>query len=129
MHRAVFSERAPQPKGPYSPAVIAAGAMIYVSAQGPFDPVTGQIHAGTFRAQAVQAFDNVTALLNAAGATWKDVVKVQVYLADFADFPTMNQVYSQYVSEPYPARSTLQSRVGQALIAVDCVAAVGGNPG
>lgn len=126
MHRAIHSERGPKPKGPYSPAVIATGAMIYVSAQGPFDPETGRISAESFHDQAVQAFDNVTALLNAAGATWKDVVKVQVFLADFADFASMNQVYSQYVSEPYPARTTVHSKIGQALIAVDCIAVVDG---
>lgn len=126
MHRAVFSDRGPKPKGPYSPAVVATGATVYVSAQGPFEPESGEIRAKTFHDQAVQVFENITALLEAAGASWQDVVKVQVFLADFDDFPAMNQVYARYVSEPYPARTTVRSAIGQSLIAVDCIAAIGG---
>jgi 2-iminobutanoate/2-iminopropanoate deaminase len=124
MHQAVFSASGPKPRGPYSPAVITEGTLVFVSAQGPFDPRTGEIVAPTFEEQAVQVFENVTALLQAADATWQDVVKVQVFLADFANFDVMNAVYAQYVSEPYPARTTVHSQIGQALIAVDCIAAL-----
>jgi 2-iminobutanoate/2-iminopropanoate deaminase len=122
MQRAVFSEQGPAPKGPYSPAVVATGPVVYISAQGPFDPTTGSITSSSFRDQARQAFDNVTALLEAAGATWHNAVKVQVFLADFANFAEMNEIYAEYVTEPYPARTTVHSRIGQAEIAVDCIA-------
>ncbi len=124
MHEAVFSASGPKPKGPYSPAVITEGTLVFVSAQGPFDPQTGEIVAATFEEQAVQVFENVSALLDAAGATWQDVVKVQIFLADFSDFAAMNEVYARYVTEPYPARTTVHSQIGQSLIAVDCVASL-----
>jgi 2-iminobutanoate/2-iminopropanoate deaminase len=122
MIRPIFAEKGAKPRGPYSPAIVAQGPMVFVSAQGPFDPVTGSIIASTFREQAQQVFENVTVLLEAAGATWQDVVKVQVFLADFADFGVMNEVYAQFVREPYPARTTVHSKIGQSDIAVDCIA-------
>lgn len=122
MRKPIISAKGAKPKGPYTPAILAQGPTLYVSAQGPFDPATGQIEATTFRDQAKQVFDNVTTLLEAGGATWADVVKVQVFLADFADFAAMNEVYSQYVREPYPARTTVHSKIGQADIAVDAIA-------
>lgn len=122
MRKAVFAENGPSPKGPYSPAMIATGPVLYVSAQGPFNPASGSVEASSFRGQARQVFENVTALLEAAGATWQDVVKVQVFLADFADFAEMNEVYATYVTEPYPARTTVHSKIGESEIAVDCIA-------
>lgn len=122
MRKPVIAQNGAPPKGPYSPAILSSGPTLYISAQGPFDPATGQIVSNDFAAQARQVFDNVTALLNAAGATWQNVVKVQVFLADFGDFAAMNEVYQQYVSEPYPARTTVHSRIGSSEIAVDAVA-------
>jgi 2-iminobutanoate/2-iminopropanoate deaminase len=118
----IFAENGAPPKGPYSPAMVASGTTLYVSAQGPFDPDTGEVVSTEFRIQARQVFDNVTALLAAAHATWNDVVKVQIFLADFANFADMNEIYLAYVTEPYPARTTVRSRIGQAEIAVDCIA-------
>lgn len=122
MRKPIIAAKGAKPKGPYTPAILAQGPTLYVSAQGPFDPATGKIEAKTFSDQAKQVFDNVTILLEEAGATWADVVKVQVFLADFADFAAMNEVYSQYVSEPYPARTTVHSKIGLADIAVDAIA-------
>lgn len=122
MRKAIMSERAPRPRGPYSPAVVASGPTVYVSAQGPIDPATDQVRATTFAEQAEQVFQNVGELLAAAGTDWAHAVKVTIYLADFADFAQMNEIYLRYVSAPYPARSTVQSKIGQNLVAVDCIA-------
>jgi 2-iminobutanoate/2-iminopropanoate deaminase len=62
--------------------------------------------------------------LAAAGSSWANAVKVTIYLADFADFAAMNEIYLTYVSEPYPARTTVRSQIGQSAIAVDCIALV-----
>lgn len=124
MRKPIQSENAPKPRGPYSPAIVAAGPTVYVSAQGPIDPVTNLARSGGFMEQAEQVFQNVTALLEAAGSSWAHAVKVTVYLADFADFAKMNEVYLKYVREPYPARTTVHSRIGQSEIAVDCIALV-----
>ncbi len=122
MRQAIVSEHAPRPRGPYSPAMVASGPTVYVSAQGPIDPATDQVRTGPFAEQAEQVFQNVGALLAAAGTDWAHAVKVTIYLADFADFAQMNEIYLRYVSAPYPARSTVQSKIGQNAIAVDCIA-------
>lgn len=124
MRQPIHSDKAPKPRGPYSPAIVASGPTVYVSAQGPIDPVTNVALSGSFMEQAEQVFQNVTALLEAAGSSWANAVKVTVYLADFADFAQMNEVYLKYVREPYPARTTVHSRIGQSDIAVDCIALV-----
>ena len=124
MRQPIHSDKAPKARGPYSPAMVASGPMVYISAQGPIDPVTNQNRGGSFMEQAEQVFQNVTALLEAAGSSWAHAVKVTVYLADFADFAKMNDVYLRYVTEPYPARTTVHSRIGQSDIAVDCIALV-----
>ncbi|MEZ4623032.1 MAG: Rid family detoxifying hydrolase [Caldilineaceae bacterium] len=121
---AIQSDHAPKPRGPYSPAIVASGPTVYISAQGPYDPVTEQARMESFASQARQVFDNVSALLAAAGSSWAHAVKVTVYLADFADFAEMNQIYTTYVSAPYPARTTVRSQIGQSAIAVDCIALV-----
>jgi 2-iminobutanoate/2-iminopropanoate deaminase len=122
MRKPITSDQAPKPRGPYSPAMIASGPTVYVSAQGPIDPATDQFLTGAFHEQAERVFQNITALLEAAGTSWQYAVKVTVCLADFGNFATMNQVYLKYVSEPYPARTTVQAPVGQSAIAVDCIA-------
>ena len=124
MRKAIAAEDGLAPKGPYSPVIVATGATVYVSAQGPYDPTTGELVSTVFAAQARQVFDNVTVQLRAAGADWSNVVKVQIFLADFDDFAEMNAIYAEYVSEPYPARSTIRSRIGRAEIAVDCIAMI-----
>jgi len=123
MRQPIQSDKGPKPRGPYSPAMIASGPTVYVSAQGAIDPVTNQMRTG-FAAQAEQVFQNVSVLLEAAGTSWAHAVKVTIYLADFADFAQMNEIYSKFVSEPYPARTTVHSRIGQNEIAVDCIAVV-----
>ena len=122
--RKISTDRAPKPVGPYSQAMV-AGNTIYVAGQGPFDPKTGKMPT-TFEEQAVQVFENVKAIVVAGGATLADVVKVNVYLADLANFSKMNEVYKRYFTEEYPARAT----VGAALvldmgIEVECIAVKG----
>jgi 2-iminobutanoate/2-iminopropanoate deaminase len=120
----VSTERAPKPVGPYSQAIV-AGNTIYVAGQGPFDPKTGKM-AATFDEQAVQVLENIKAIVEGAGATLADVVKVNVYLADLANFTKMNEAYKRYFSEPYPARATVGSQLlGGMGIEVECIAVKG----
>ena len=122
--RQVSTDRAPKPVGPYSQAMI-AGNTIYVAGQGPFDPKTGTM-PGTFEEQAVQVFANIKAIVEGAGATLADVVKVNVYLADLANFAKMNEVYKRYFVEPFPARATVGSQLlGGMGIEVECTAVKG----
>ena len=98
---------APQAMGAYSPA-IRAGNLLFVSGQIPIDPATGQLVEGDITAQAEQVMRNITALLRAAGIGFDHVVRTTVYLADMNDFAGMNQVYSQHIVDPPPARATVQ---------------------
>jgi len=124
MREAIFTEKGAAPRGLYSQAIVAQGPQVFVSAQGPNDPETGQRVTGSFAEQAERVFQNVTILLEAAGTSWAHVVKVNVYLADSSNFAEMNQIYGRYCVQPYPARTTLEATVGGAAILVDCVALV-----
>lgn len=92
--------------GPYSHAVW-AGDLLYLSGQTPLDPATGKLVEGDVAAQATQCFRNLFSVLAAAGLTPADVVKVNVYLTDMADFAAMNAAYAAQFEPPYPARTTV----------------------
>lgn len=125
MHkRIVFTPNAPQPKGPYSQGVV-VGNTVYVAGQGGFDPASGKLMNSTFEEEVTRTFENIKAILTAAGATMDDVVKVNVYLTDLNNFSRMNEIYKRYFIANFPARAT----VGSALllgtqIEIDCVAEV-----
>lgn len=125
MREAIYTDKGVIPAAPYSQGIVASGRTVYVSGQASFNPQTGRFEPGDFRSQATQTFKNVQAILEAAGAGWKDVVKVNVYLASILDFAELNEVYRQFVTEPFPARTTVQAGLsGHMLIEVDCIAAV-----
>ena len=125
MRKKVFSEKAPPPKGIYSPGIVAKGTMAFISGQGPVDPETGELQLGSFAEQATLAFENVTTLLDAAGTSWEHAVKVGVFLADLGNFAEMNEIYMGFLKEPYPARTTVEAGLPPGmLIEVDCIALV-----
>ena len=105
--RSVQTDAAPAAIGPYSQAII-AGGFLFTAGQIPIDPVTGQVVEGDVVPQTRRVMENLQAVLAAAGASWKDVVKTTVFLQDMADFPRMNEVYSAAMGEARPARSTVQ---------------------
>jgi len=94
------------PVGPYSPAV-GAGQLVFLSGQIALDQA-GQLTAADAPGQARKAMENMGALLRAAGLTFADVVKTTIFLADMGDFAAVNDVYGEFFTEPYPARSTVQ---------------------
>lgn len=103
----VLTERAPKPQGPYSQAV-KAGGFVFVAGQIPLTP-EGEFVTGDIRAQTRRVLENIKAILESAGSSLKQVVKVTVYLADMGDFPAMNEVYAEYFPTEPPARATVQS--------------------
>ena len=123
MKQAISTSDAPKAIGPYSPAV-RAGQMVFISGQVPIDPATGSLVDGDIAAQTRRVFDNLGALLKAAGLSYANVVRTTVFLADMNDFAAMNQTYATFFSEPYPARSTVQvSRLPKdARIEIDVIA-------
>jgi 2-iminobutanoate/2-iminopropanoate deaminase len=126
MLSAVSTEAAPKALGPYSQA-IRAGQFLFVSGQVPIDPATGQIVEGTIGDQTRRAFENISAILEAGGASLQQVVRTTVYLADLSDFPAMNEVYATFFNPPQPARSTIQAArlPREARIEVDVIAFLG----
>jgi 2-iminobutanoate/2-iminopropanoate deaminase len=92
--------------GPYSMA-IDTGEMLFISGQIPLDADTGKLVEGDVGAQARQSLENLKAILDAAGLSFAHVVKTTIFLTSMADFAAVNEVYKIYVSEPFPARSTI----------------------
>ena len=103
--QAVTTSNAPAAAGAYSQAIV-SGEFVFCAGQLGLDPATGEFVEGGVEAQAERVLRNLTAVLDAAGATWDHVVKTTIFLADIDDFAAVNAVYSQYVPDPPPARST-----------------------
>jgi 2-iminobutanoate/2-iminopropanoate deaminase len=103
----VFTEKAPRAVGPYSQA-IKAGGWIYLSGQIPIDPATNQVITGPIEEQAELVFNNARKVLEAAGATLENVVKVTVYLANMDDFAKVNEVYATFFPSKPPARAAVE---------------------
>jgi 2-iminobutanoate/2-iminopropanoate deaminase len=111
------------PRGHYTPA-LRAGDFIYVSGQGPIDPVTDKLAPGDVEFQTRLTLSNIRRILEAGGAAITDVVKCSVFLRDIADFPRMNRVYAEFFGDHKPARTTIEAKFHQAemLVEIDCVA-------
>ncbi|HVL55730.1 MAG TPA: RidA family protein [Burkholderiaceae bacterium] len=97
---------APAAIGPYSQAV-RIGDTVYLSGQIALDPTSGQLVDGGFEAQVHRALQNLRAVAQAAGGSLSDCVKLTLFLTDLANFPVVNQIIPEYLSHPYPARSTV----------------------
>jgi reactive intermediate/imine deaminase len=102
----IATTNAPAAIGTYSQAV-RVGNTIWVSGQIPLDPATKEMVAGDIEAQVRRVFDNVKAIVTAAGAGMDDVVKVNIFLVDLANFALVNKVMAEYFREPYPARAAV----------------------
>ena len=103
---AVTSDKLPPVVGPFSPGV-RAGELIFLSGQIGTDPSTGRLVGGGVAEQTEQAIHNLAAVLEAAGRTLNDVVRVGVYLTEMGNFAAMNEVYAHHFSQPFPARTTI----------------------
>lgn len=98
--------KAPAAIGPYSQAVI-SGNLLFTSGQIPIIPETGELAVG-LEAQANQVFTNIKNLIEASGASMDKVVKTTVFIKDMNDFAKINEIYANYFTEPYPARSCVE---------------------
>ena len=105
--RPVTTAGAPAAIGPYSQG-IATDGLVFCSGQLGLDPATGDLVEGGVEAEAERALRNLAAVLDSAGLAMADVVKTTIFLADMADFATVNAVYQRHVPDPPPARSTVQ---------------------
>jgi len=121
------TDNAPRAIGPYSQSV-EAGGWLYTSGQIALDPASGELVAGGFEAQARQVLENLRQVLASAGCTFANVVKATVYVADLADFPTLNALYAEAMGDHRPARSTVQVAAlpKGGLVEIDLVAKIPG---
>jgi 2-iminobutanoate/2-iminopropanoate deaminase len=123
MQKAIRSLNAPRPRGPYSQAIVADG-FVFVSGQVPVNPETNELELGDIRCQTLRTLENVRLVLEAAGSSLKEVVRVGVFLADLSDFAAMNEVYETFFPADPPARSTVGAQLPKIKIEIDCIARV-----
>ena len=111
------------PRGHYTPAM-RAGDFVYVSGQGPIDPVTDKLAVGDVEFQTQLTLSNIRRILEAAGVGVTDVVKCSVFLRDISEFHNMNRAYAAFFGDHKPARTTIEAKFHQAemLVEIDCVA-------
>ena len=119
----VITDKAPNPVGPYSQAVV-CGGFVFCSGQIALDPATGGMVNGDVESETVRVIENLKAVLETAGSSLGQVVKTTVFLLDIDDFPRVNEVYGRYWEGNFPARSTVQvaKLPRNARIEIECVA-------
>ena len=120
----ITTQSGASPIGAYSQG-LRAGDFLFVSGQGPLDPVTGQIVGDTVEEQTARVLENIKAILEAGGATMADVVKVTAHLSDLSLFERYNRVYATYFPDPKPTRTTVGSQLLGILVEIDSIAYVG----
>ncbi len=121
MRETVTAEKGPKPAGPYSPHAVIANGFVFKSGQGPADPETGTM-ADAFADQVRQTFRNVQTILEAAGSSLENVVKVNAYVTDLTRFAQFNEVYEEFFGQDPPARTTVAAGLLGFLVEVDCIA-------
>lgn len=121
--KTIQTTKAPAAIGPYSQAVEANG-FVFASGQLGINPATGEFVEGDVQAQTRQALINARAIMNEAGLDLNNVIKTTVFLSDMANFAAMNEIYAEFFSEPYPARSAVAVKTlpKNALVEVECIA-------
>ncbi len=121
MPKVVRTTLAPRPRGVYSQAIVANG-FVFVAGQGPIDPETNELALGDIRSETERTLQNIRAILDAAGSSLRDVVRVGVFLADIKDFDAMNSVYKKFFPVDPPARTTVGVELPKIKIEIDCIA-------
>ena len=122
---AIETGMAPAAIGPYSQAIDSGAGIVFVSGQLPIDPATGACPEGGIKEQTRQSLANARAILEAAGLGLGNVVKTTVFLADMGDFAAMNEVYAEFFTAPFPARSAVAVKTlpKGAIVEIECIAA------
>ena len=120
----ISTDKAPAAIGPYSQAIDSGAGLVFLSGQLPIDPATGAFPEGGIKEQIRQSILNIQSILKEAGLTLSNVVKTTVFLSDMGDFAAMNEVYAQFFTSPFPARSAVAVKTlpKGALVEIECIA-------
>jgi 2-iminobutanoate/2-iminopropanoate deaminase len=121
MRKVIRTSEGPRPQGIYSQAIVADG-FVFVAGQAAINPKTNQLELGDIRSETRRTLENIRAILEAAGSSLKEVVRVGVFLSDIKDFDAMNSVYKEFFSEDPPARTTVGVQLPKIKIEIDCIA-------
>jgi 2-iminobutanoate/2-iminopropanoate deaminase len=125
--QAIYTDKAPTPVASYSQAV-RHGNLLFLAGQGGFDAATGRLVGDDIGEQTRQTLRNLQYVLEAAGGSWDDVVTVRVFVTEHAEFAGMNAAYSEFFSEPFPARTTVFCRLAPGMkVEIDAIAVLGSD--
>ncbi len=123
MRKVVRTPKGPQPRGPYSQAIVADG-FVFVAGQAAINPNTNDLELGDVGAETRRTLQNIQGILEGAGSSIRDVVRVGVFLADIKDFDAMNAVYREFFPDDPPARTTVGVQLSGIKVEIDCIARV-----
>ncbi|HEY6292932.1 MAG TPA: Rid family detoxifying hydrolase [Terriglobia bacterium] len=128
MRKVIRTSEAPRPLGVYSQGIMVDG-LVFVAGQGPVNPATNEMELGDIRSQTRRVLQNIRAILEAAGSSLQDAVRMGVFLADLNDFAAMNEVFVEFFPENPPARTTVGCQLPKAgmKVEIDCMARVRGR--
>jgi len=121
MRKVIRTPDAPRPRGVYSQAIV-DGDFVFVAGQASVNPKTNELDLGDIRSETRRTLSNIQAILQAAGCTLRDVVRVGVFLSDLTDFEAMNEVYRKFFPDDPPARTTVGCALPKIKIEIDCIA-------
>ena len=123
MRKVIRTSQGPLPRGPYSQAIVADG-FVFVAGQAAVNPITNEQELGDVGWETRRTLQNIQAILEAAGSSLGDVVRVGVFLADIKDFDAMNVVYREFFPQDQPARTTVGAQLPKIKVEIDCIARV-----
>jgi 2-iminobutanoate/2-iminopropanoate deaminase len=123
MYRVIRTSEGPQPRGVYSQAIVADG-FVFVAGQAAINPKSNELELGDIRSEVRRTLQNIQGILQAAGSSLRDVVRVGIFLADINDFAAMNEVYREFFPENPPARTTVGAQLPKIKVEIDCIARV-----
>ena len=121
MRKVIRTSDGPLPRGIYSQAIVADG-FVFVAGQAAVNPKTNALELGDIKSETHRTLENIRSILEAAGSSLRDVVKVGVFLTDINDFAAMNEVYGEFFSDDPPARTTVGAQLPKIKVEIDCIA-------